>query len=363
MVPTDWVFLDALPLTPHGKVDRSRLPEPSRERTAVQEPRDATELRLVRLWEEVLGLQPIGISDDFFSLGGHSLSAVRLVAGIRRLFGRDLPLSELFRRPTVERLAETLRGDGNLPWSPLVELTPGPAEEVPLFCIHGGDGHALTLADLARALSAAGEEGPVFALEARGLAAGQAPLERIEDLADLYLAAIREAWPHGPYRLLGYSMGGKVAFEIARRLELAGEIVEPIILLDIPAVPRTDAIPDLEIPTEVRALQGFDSELAERYLAVWKAHLKASHSWTPAPYGGKVLLIVAEDGTRAQAPDPTLGWGAVAQGGVEVVLTSGDHFSLVQPPHVQTLARRIRNGAAEAHLGRNSEDGSAFVAL
>ncbi len=343
MVPADWVFLDALPLTPHNKIDRSRLPEPSRERTVVQEPRDRTELRLVRLWEEVLGIQPIGISDNFFALGGHSLSAVRLMAGIRRLFGRTLPLSELFRKPTVEALADTLRQDDrDLPWSPLVALTPGSAGEAPWFFIHGGDGHALTFADLARTLSAAGEDRPVFALEARGLADGQTPLESIEDLAKLYLAAIREAWPRGPYRLLGYSMGGKLAFEMARRLEQEGETVEPLILLDIPALPRPQSVPDLEIPEEVRALPGFDPELADRYLAVWKANLKASHSWAPEPFGGRILLFAAEQGTYAGTMDPTLGWGAVARGGVEVASTPGDHFSLLRPPHVQALAERVR---------------------
>jgi thioesterase domain-containing protein len=181
---------------------------------------------------------------------------------------------------------------------------------------------------------------PIVALEARGLADGQTPLESIEDLAELYLSAIRKAWPRGPYRLLGYSMGGKVAFEMARRLEQEGETVEPLILLDIPALPRPESVPDLEVPEEVRALPGFDPELADRYLAVWRAHLKASHSWTPAPFGGKVRLLVAEEGTYAGNPDPALGWGAVAGGGVEVASTPGDHFSLLRPPHVQTLVER-----------------------
>ncbi len=342
MIPADWSFLDALPLTLHGKVDRSRLPEPRRERAAVQEPRDRTELRLVRLWEEVLGTQPVGISDNFFTLGGHSLSAVRLMAGIRRLFGRDLPLSELFRRPTIEMLADILRcGDQDRPWSPLVALTAGRAGEVPLFCIHGGEGHALTFADLARTLSAAGEDRPVFALEARGLSDGQTPLERIEEMAGLYLTAIREAWPQGPYRLLGYSMGSKIAFEIARRLEREGETMEQLVFLDIAARPRAEAILNPEIPAKIRTLPGFDPELADRYLAVFRANLKASHSWTPVPFGGEVLLIVAEEGVCAGAVDPTLGWGAVAEGGVKVAFTPGDHFSLLRPPHVQTLVERI----------------------
>ncbi|HEX3532532.1 MAG TPA: amino acid adenylation domain-containing protein [Thermoanaerobaculia bacterium] len=354
MIPADWVFLDALPLTPHGKVDRARLPAPGRERKAVQAPRDPIELRLVRLWEEILGSRgvgsvgSVGISDNFFALGGHSLAAVRLMAGVRRLFGRELPLAELFRRPTIEALAELLRrGAPDFPWSPLVELAPGRAENAetaPLFCIHGADGHALTFGDLARTLSAAGEDRPVFALEARGLAEGQAPLQSIEEMAGLYLAAIREVRPRGPYRLLGYSMGSKIAFTMARELERAGETVEQLVLVDIPALPRTEAILVPEIPEEVRALPDFDAELANRQIAVWMANQEASRRWSPAPYQGKALLIVAEDGVCAGAADPALGWGAVAAGGVEVVFSPGDHFSLFRPPYVETLAERIRTG-------------------
>jgi amino acid adenylation domain-containing protein len=350
MIPADWVFLDALPLTPHGKVDRARLPAPGH----------PIELRLVRLWEEILGSRgvgsmgsvgSVGISDNFFALGGHSLAAVRLMAGVRRLFGRQLPLSELFRRPTIEALAELLRhGARDLPWSPLVELTPGRAEnaenaeKTPLFCVPGAEGQALTFGDFARTLSAAGEDRPVFALQARGLSEGQAPLQSIEEMAGLYLAAIREVRPRGPYRLLGYSMGSKIAFTMARELERDGETVEQLVLVDIPALPRTEAAAAPEIPAEVRALPDFDAELANRQIAVWMANQEASRRWSPAPYQGKVLLIVAEEGVCAGAADPALGWGAVAAEGVEVVFSPGDHFTLFRPPHVETLAERIRTG-------------------
>jgi amino acid adenylation domain-containing protein len=351
MIPADWVFLDALPLTPHGKVDRARLPAPGREHKAAQAPRDPIELRLVRLWEEILGSRSVGsvgISDNFFALGGHSLAAVRLMAGVRRLFGRELPLSELFRRPTIEALAELLRrGARDLPWSPLVELTPGRAENAetaPLFCIHGAEGQALTFGHFARTLSAAGDDRPVFAFEARGLAEGQEPLQSIEEMAGLYLAAIREVRPRGPYRLLGYSMGSKIAFAMARELERDGETVEQLVLVDIPALPRTEPLLVPEIPEEVRALPDFDAELADRNIAVWMANQEASRRWSPAPYKGKALLIVAEDGVCAGAADPALGWGAVAEGGVEVVLSPGGHFTLFRPPYVEALAERIRTG-------------------
>jgi len=163
-------------------------------------------------------------------------------------------------------------------------------------------------------------------------------------MAALYLAAIREVRPRGPYRLLGYSMGSKIAFAMARELERDGETVEQLVLIDIPALPRTEALLAPEIPEEVRALPDFDAELANRNIAVWTANQEASRRWSPAPYKGKALLIVAEDGVCAGAADPALGWGAVAAGGVEVVFNPGDHFSLFRPPYVETLAERIRTG-------------------
>jgi acyl carrier protein len=112
MLPTAWVLLDALPLTPNGKVDRSALPTPGVTRPesggTFVAPRDETELELAQIWEEVLGVQPIGIRDNFFDLGGHSLLVVRLFAQIERTTGVNLPLTTLFQAPTIEQLARVL---------------------------------------------------------------------------------------------------------------------------------------------------------------------------------------------------------------------------------------------------------------
>jgi amino acid adenylation domain-containing protein len=313
LIPSAFVFLDAIPLTPHGKVDRRRLPDPGRERglaRAYVPPQNETERELARLWEEVLGIQPVGITDSFFDLGGHSLAAVRLVAHIRRALGRDVPLSALFRGATIETLAAALRETNR---------QDGPA----LFCIHGAGGSILPFADLAREL---GDGIPLHALEARGLA-GDEPLQwRIDEMAETYLAAVRKAQPHGPYRLLGYSMGGKIAHEMARRLESAGETVELLALLDIPALP-SDA--DREAPDE--------PGLPE----ITRAHREASRSWTPGVFGGRALVIAAEQGNGQWSDDPSLGWGAFVAD-VEAVQVPGGHYDLLSPPSVGAVADLLR---------------------
>ncbi|HWE61028.1 MAG TPA: amino acid adenylation domain-containing protein, partial [Chloroflexota bacterium] len=180
MVPTAIVPLEALPLTPNGKVDRGALPTPVRsdeERQAFVAPRDGTEQQLAQIWEEVLGVRPIGVTDSFFALGGHSLLAVRLMGRIEQAFGRDLPLATLFQDATIEALARTLRQqDVPRTWSPLVGLqTMGTRQ--PFFCVHAGGGNVFCYRDLSHDL---GTSLPFYGLQARGLAPDQEPATRVE---------------------------------------------------------------------------------------------------------------------------------------------------------------------------------------
>ncbi|HVR96706.1 MAG TPA: amino acid adenylation domain-containing protein [Thermoanaerobaculia bacterium] len=232
MVPSRFVFLESLPLTPSGKVDRRALPDPGdgTARSDLVAPRDALELELARLWEEVLGLRPVGVRDDFFTLGGHSLAAVRVLARIRRRFGSRLTLESLLELRTVERLADALRASPAARRSPLVELQAGGGETA-LFCVHPIGGNVLCYTDLARHL---GPDQPFYALQdlAFDLADGEVPFTSVEGLAASYVAAIREIWPRGPYPLAGYSFGAVIAFEMARQLRSQGCEVPLLVLLD-----------------------------------------------------------------------------------------------------------------------------------
>jgi amino acid adenylation domain-containing protein/non-ribosomal peptide synthase protein (TIGR01720 family) len=242
MVPSSFVELAELPLTANGKVDRRALAELRGSAPAVAAdhlpPRDELELALAGLWQELLGVSPVSVRANFFELGGHSLAAVRLLARIRAGWGRDLPLATLFAAPTIEELAALLRRDeaAAAPRGPLVAIQPrGPRR--PFFCVHPVGGNVLCYAELARRL---GPDQPFYGLQATtpAAAAAAAPPEAaaappsLEQLAAAYLDEVRHVQPSGPYLLGGWSMGGVVAYEMARQLELAGEEVGLVALID-----------------------------------------------------------------------------------------------------------------------------------
>ena len=377
MVPSVFVPLPALPLSPTGKVDRRALPAPE-SGVALTAPRDNLELRLAQLWEEVLGTGPVGVRDNFFARGGHSLKAVRLVDGVKRLTGRRLPLASLFRDPTVEAMAALLRGDGaDLPWSPLVGLRTG-GTRTPLFCVHGGFGSVFCFAELARRSDPVR---PFYGLQPRGFFGGGEPLHHIEEMAALHVEAIRTVQPHGPYFLAGYCMGGMVALEMARRLEEDGEPVSLVAMLDTkgpPMNPRSRVV-DLSgdaflawfaamltapageaemaermaevgameeaerwalVLERARAARFLPPEVAEpaavpAWLRVYRANLDAALGHVPARYGGRALLLVAEE---ERYEDPRLGWSDEAAGGIEVRAVPGNHETMLDAPHAEALA-------------------------
>jgi amino acid adenylation domain-containing protein len=231
MLPSQFMFLEALPILPTGKVDRRALPAPkrigSREETFAS-PRNEQEYQLVKIWEELLEVLPIGIRDDFFELGGNSLLAVRLIGRIEQVYGKKLDVSALFACATVEHLADAIsKQDKDQIPSALVKVQPH-GSRTPLFFLHGDySGGGVYCLKLARYL---GEEQPFYALQPLGLDGYGLPAT-IESMAEPYLEILRAVQPHGPYLLGGYCYGGLVAFEMARRLRARGEAVD-LILID-----------------------------------------------------------------------------------------------------------------------------------
>ncbi len=238
LVPNLFEHIAALPLTPSGKLDRRALPavQAAAERENYVAPRGEFETRLVGMWEEVLQARPIGIRDDFFALGGHSLSAVAVAAAIERSLGRSLSPGLLFEAPTIETLSRHLSAPVSKELrSALVQLSDG-QPGAPLFLVHHVSGDITAYRDLAHCLGAGRS---VYGLRAPELDTNETPLDQVEAMASRYIREIRALQTHGPYLIGGHSAGAHIAFEIAQQLYAAGEPVGLLAILEADARTRT----------------------------------------------------------------------------------------------------------------------------
>ncbi len=236
MIPAAFVQLELLPLTPNGKVDRRALPAPQQETNinpSKTKPRNDIEQQLVQIWESCLGIQPIGIQDNFFDLGGHSLLAMKLLAEMERM-NLSFPLNQLFQAPTIEAIAKTLTAQKQHAQSScIVPLKPG-SNDAPLFLIHAGGASVLFYQPLAQHMQT---DQAVYAIQSAFLTNPNSQITRIEQLAQYYLQEIKMIQPHGPYFIGGASFGGIVAYEMAQQLSRESVLIGALILLDR-AAPR-----------------------------------------------------------------------------------------------------------------------------
>src|SRR5437868_4316833 len=237
MLPSQYVVLDSLPLTPNGKVDRNALPKPKREfaeKARAVSPRDDLEASLVHIWENVLGVRPIGINEDFFELGGHSLMAAHMLSEVRNLTRKDLPLSVLFQGANVEYLAKVLRnGVPSLPHQTATEIQLGDPATPPFFAIVSPGESALGYAMLARHM---GTEHTVCKIQSEGPIINDSerpytPAE-MDSLANHYISAMRAVQPEGPYFFGGMCDGAHLALRMAHKLEQRGQKVGMLAIFD-----------------------------------------------------------------------------------------------------------------------------------
>jgi thioesterase domain-containing protein/acyl carrier protein len=378
MIPSVVVFLDKLPLTSNGKIDRKNLPEPvlvPRENGLVA-PQTAPETQLVAIWEKVFRRHPIGITDNFFSdLGGNSLQAVSIFAEIDRIIGKRLPLATLLEAPTIEKLAQMMSQEsGPKNWKPLVAIQLQ-GKNPPFFGIHAGDGNVLFYRKFSELL---GKEQPFYGLQAQGIDGSPIARASVEDIAAYYLEEIRKIQPHGPYLLGGYSFGGLVSYEIARRLNAEGEKIALLALFDsfYPTKPARLRIRDriqrvlsrgmgytfLKFKekfyslTSRRVVKGAKNDpVSLRDMDVYSVHARAALAYRPRPYPGKITLFRALDQPPEHEVEPDLGWSAVAQGGVQVHKVPSNHETIFSdentlPHFAGKVAECIRSCLATEEL-------------
>ncbi len=230
MVPSALVVLESLPRNANGKLDRHSLPDPAGQdpQQTFVAPRTDMETRLAREWAEVLRLPQVGIHDNFFDLGGHSLTAVQLVSRIQRMIGNPIALLDLFQSPTVAGLAQRISGQAESATSPLVVLQAGGGGS-PLFCFDPTGTHVSAYQSLAYAL---GEEWTVYGLELSWVFSEPWHALSMDRIAARFTAMICERQPDGPYYLLGWSNGGAIALAVGRLLEQQGQSLAFLGILD-----------------------------------------------------------------------------------------------------------------------------------
>ena len=397
MVPFAFVLLEALPLTPSGKVNRSVLPAPDLAKPDSEEnfvaPRDELEQELVQIWEEVLRVQPIGIKDNFFDLGGHSLLAVHLFGQIETKFGKKLPLATLFQSGTVETLAKMLcpaqekaTGDQVLlgalgedtstdAWSSLVAIQPN-GSKPPLFFMHPMGGEILCYRPIAMHL---GQDQPVYGLQPPGLDGKEPLLTRVEDMAALYIQQMQTIQPNGPYYIGGYSFGGIVALEIAQQLHRQGEKVGILAMIDTCLPGSEKRLPFInrvfehinnfrqqgpaylqrkligwrewgtyQIRHKYMHLLGISQPLPEgdNHIDILGANHEAQTQYIFQEYSGRMILLRTDDKEREEATgmqyDPQFGWGELITGGIDVYHIPGSHYTLLDEPNVRVLAEKLK---------------------
>lgn len=233
MVPDDFVLMEVIPITPNGKIDRKALPKPDYsniQRTGeFIAPRTPNETLVAAIWQELMGLKSISVDDNFFELGGRSLVAVQIMARIEKETGKRLPLATLFEYATVEKLAARLEVDpASITWESLVPIKPS-GSKMPLYIVHGAGLNVLLFNALAMNMDI---EQPVYGLQAKGLNGIDEPLDVMEEIAANYIAEIVAKNPDGPYALAGYSLGGIIAYEMAKQLITTGKEVKMLAMFD-----------------------------------------------------------------------------------------------------------------------------------
>ena len=364
MLPSAFVVVENLPLTPNGKVNRCALPAVEWAKNEPKEtfvaPRDELELQLTRIWERVLGIESLSVTDNFFALGGYSLLAARLFAQIEQAFGKNLPLNILFQAPTVEQLASILRQKGwSEPLSLLVAIQPG-GSKPPMFCIPGAGASVLSYRHLAEHL---GPDQPFYGLQIPKLDEKQASRVTVEDMAAHYIKEILTLQPKGPYLLGGHCLGGLVAFEMAQQLHAQGQKVSLLALFDtfIPSSVK-------QLTFRERLSRHFNNLLQRRSYVLERAKKRISwikkvpdveptyaaymayeqivRKYRPQVYPGRVLVFRASNLDKLveswKKIDPQFGWSDLVGGGLETYVVPGELNHIFKEPEVQVLAEHLR---------------------
>ena len=399
MIPTAFVLLPSMPLTSNGKIDRRALPPLGVAdfsfQTTFLVPSDILELQLVHIWEELLCVHPIGVSDNFFMLGGHSFLAIHMMDRIRQQFGYNLPISTLFQGPTIAQLAALLRQQEDMLLRPILVPIQPRGSMRPLFFIHPISGGVFVYYHLARYL---GQEQPLYGLQDPGIFEEAISYISIETMAARYVSEIRKVQSEGPYLLGGWSFGGILAFEMAQQLQQQGQDISLLAIIDSVVPDRsqyTGHIDDVtflaviaveltrtldgknleEITNDLQRLEpkeriyyvldrikhskrdlpanGFS--WLQQQLQIFKIRMQAIQNYHFHTYTGHITLFRASErdylASPLNRPDFSwdLGWSRLTTRSIEAYAVPGYHETMIVEPHVQILAKHLHSRLERIH--------------
>ncbi|HKR85293.1 MAG TPA: amino acid adenylation domain-containing protein [Terriglobales bacterium] len=370
MVPQAIAVLAKFPLTPNGKIDRQALPEPqAAQRAHITAPRDEKEAALTKIWRKVLHNEAIGVTDNFFDVGGHSLLAVQLMAAIAKETGHEVPLTALFRAPTVESMAKLLR-DGNEPQPDPIVMPVQAGDGVPFFAVASPGTTALGYVALAKAM---GSTQAVYKLQSRRrVAPPNSPitLTDMRSLALAYIEGMRSVQPSGPYYLGGMCAGAHIAEQMILELEAQGETVGLFAVFDTWVLQnayvrwlwrlhyyqqRTRQLLRSGGRRRFKSLTRSLHRTVDRIIHPFS--LPPETPWQKVYWPGKDFSNPRFDAPvalfkRPRQPfyyvkDATLGWGSRSRGGVEIHCIDVPH-SMLRLPYVRQLASLLRESLSRA---------------
>lgn len=402
MVPKVIMEMECLPLTPNGKLDRRALarivPKEQRDEKIYVAPRTPEEEALAKIWAELLQVEQVGIDDNFFELGGHSLLAMQQISRVRKIFAVELAVRELFETRTLaglagriaeKRVRASANGQEREQSSSIVVAIQPHGSLTPFFCVHPVGGQVVCYTELTRQL---GPEQPFYGLQSPSVDEAVGTTITIEEMARLYCQEVLRVQSEGPYLLGGWSMGGWIAFEMARQLKLSGREVALLALFDTYPLGKVGVSVNGNQEHKLTVLASFALDLARSLGKDWAGRAEEFLQLEPGQQWASLLEMLIQDGFLPQEGSETVlegllniftrnftakdkyspspqeqstvlfqagenhgaagyvveEWRALTGGSLDVHEIAGNHYTLLRTPHVSLVADVLKRRIAQA---------------